>query len=503
MDKTNNFAICTYATNENIEKCCTMLTSFLLCNDRDKIDVVFIEKNLSQENKKKIHSISSRVSSLHAENISDANVPVITMALGGYNKVIYASSYMLFTKNVNELLNSDIEFGICIGKESKFDEFGNKALNDGDNVSFDLFVVGEKYMGSFKKVDEEIGPRTKTFGLFKKIIEDDDVTVLPFKYNCNFKFLATDENVNKLNDCSVINYSMTNLDECVSDLFNYNNRIVLGLWYSSNLLYSRVSKRVRDMKSNNSNVDLFIGTIKDSDTMPSSDMYKIMALGGTELKGEYNIDIVHDNEGDNISYLNKMLCEFTGMYYVAKNYPMKKYVGFTQYRKRFEHKDYFHNVDDVFKEHDAILGSPIHLKISIKEHYAMMHNVKDLDEMSAMLNEKAPQVGKLFDKLMNGKMLFTNNCFIMKQEDFLRYVDFIQKYMTMYMDRLGIKSYEDCVARVENDKEGYLKKYSPNNTVEYQARFLAYVLERLTNVFYIMNFKNPKFEKLVTVEKKY
>ena len=68
-----------------------------------------------------------------------------------------------------------------------------------------------------------------------------------------------------------------------------------------------------------------------------------------------------------------------------------------------------------------------------------------------------------------------------------------------YIERVGV----DIKKRIEDNKEKYLKDFSPNNTVEYQYRIGGYLSERLTNVFVEKHFKKIKTYGIKITEFKY
>ena len=87
----------------------------------------------------------------------------------------------------------------------------------------------------------------------------------------------------------------------------------------------------------------------------------------------------------------------------------------------------------------------------------------------------------------------------MKKADFIEYINFIKKIMYEYLDIVGT----DIKKRIEDNKEKYLKDFSPNNTVEYQYRIGGYLAERLTNVFVEKHFKKIKTYGVKITEFKY
>lgn len=239
-------------------------------------------------------------------------------------------------------------------------------------------------------------------------------------------------------------------------------------------------------------LDIFINTIQDIDC-PNNKIYKLLCLGDTKLNNKYDNDVLYDNTNDNISSYNKIICEFSGLYWVWKNYEMKDYVGFCQYRKRFRFGENVPDIDEIFKKHDAMIAFPIKVTNIIRQ-YNKCHNIFDLIKIKEIIIKNFPQYSKAMADTFLSDKLYPCNIFIMKKDDFKECCDFIWSVIKIYLEQEKITSYEDCVKRVENNKEDYLKNYKTyeqNGTVEYQARFVAYLIERLTNIFIRYKFKNP------------
>ena len=89
--------------------------------------------------------------------------------------------------------------------------------------------------------------------------------------------------------------------------------------------------------------------------------------------------------------------------------------------------------------------------------------------------------------------------FIMKSEDFIKYVDFVWGVLEELLKVIGT----DINKRIEENKDKYLKSFSPNNTVEYQYRIGGYIGERLTNVFILKHFKKATMYPVNITENKY
>lgn len=251
------------------------------------------------------------------------------------------------------------------------------------------------------------------------------------------------------------------------------------------------------------NIDIFIGTIKDIDLYPKNKCYKIMKLGNFKSEKEYDID-VYDDSGTDLSDLNKGICEFTGMYKLYKSgYEFKDYIGFCQYRVMFDFWEYIPDLEEIFKDCDLITTKRVIFKNSVIEQYSSCHNLVDIEILDECIKEYDSSYYDYWNIFLEQKKMFFRNIFIMKKEMFIEYCKFIEGVMKLFLQKTSIKTYEDCIERVLSHKRLYLKREYPNNTVDYQSRFLAYLIERLTNLFYIKNIKKAVVLDTCETEEKY
>ena len=96
--------------------------------------------------------------------------------------------------------------------------------------------------------------------------------------------------------------------------------------------------------------------------------------------------------------------------------------------------------------------------------YNMAHNVEDLDIVGHIIAEKFPEYKPSFDEFIKTNIFFPFNMFIMKREDFIELVNFQFAVLDEYLKIVGT----DITKRIEDNKEKYLKDFSPNNTAVYQ-----------------------------------
>lgn len=244
------------------------------------------------------------------------------------------------------------------------------------------------------------------------------------------------------------------------------------------------------------NIDIFIGTQKTFEPKVTNDAYKII-VGNHEIENNSKLELIdckHESALD-----DKFYSELYMLDYISKNYPLKDYVGFCHNRRYFKFLDDVPDMDELFKNYDAIVAKPLRLKYSVKEQYKSAHNVEDLYVIGGIIADKYPQYAKIWHSFINGGVFVPYNMFIMKKEDFKEYIKFIFNILDEYVKIVGI----DINKRIYDNIEKYIKRFSPNNSVEYQYRIGGYLAERLTNLFYITHFKKLGTCPVIITENKY
>jgi hypothetical protein len=187
------------------------------------------------------------------------------------------------------------------------------------------------------------------------------------------------------------------------------------------------------------------------------------------------------------------------LYYVAKNVELKKYTGFCHNRRYFSFLDEIPDMDKIFEKYDLITSKPIIYKETVKEDYERCHNIEDLYIIGGIIADKYPEHCNMWHNFINGKILIPYNMFIMKKEDFKEYIKFVTEILNEYIKIVGT----DINKRIYDNIEKYVKRFKPNNSVEYQYRIGGYLAERLTNVFLMSKFTKMKTYPVIITENKY
>lgn len=241
------------------------------------------------------------------------------------------------------------------------------------------------------------------------------------------------------------------------------------------------------------NLDIFISVHKPFKEYVSNDVYKIIGVKNYTYDGK--LESYKDNVGDNISDMNGFFSELTAFYWLAKNYPLKKYVGVCSYRRYFEFLDDIPNIDEIFNEYDIILPKKesVGIKTNILMHYNQFHNIHDLEFVIDIINNIYPSYKEDAEYVINDSFLYCNNMFIMKRADFINFCEFVFNILFEFLNKKNFKCYNDVYQHVLKNKDLYLKDIVLFCDATYQSRIGGFLAERLLTIFVKHNFKK-KYE---------
>ena len=195
-------------------------------------------------------------------------------------------------------------------------------------------------------------------------------------------------------------------------------------------------------------------------------------------------NMIGDNTGDNISVKNPNYCELTALYWAWKNLDVD-YVGLMHYRRIFDFEeklDITHEYNDkvlnkiglsdnkiskICSKYDVILP-PVYAThpwglseqlMTNYDFYCKEHSKKDMDTMINIIREYFPDYITDMNEYLNSKQSFFFNMFIMRNEIFDEYMNFLFAVMEKIENHINI---------------------SPNT---YQSRVFGFLSERLQNIF--------------------
>ncbi len=185
-------------------------------------------------------------------------------------------------------------------------------------------------------------------------------------------------------------------------------------------------------------------------------------------------DMLHDDDGDNISHLNKMYCELTAQYWAWKNLDCD-YYGFFHYRRYFSFKsvqkeydawgnllesyidadtaekyglddetirNFIGDADLILPEEKDILKMP-NMGKNMREQYlgsGYLHE-QDLDTMVKIIHEKYPDFEPYAQQHLQGHTVYLNNMYIMRKKLFQSYAAWLFDILDEFMRRSDMSDY--------------------------------------------------------------
>lgn len=191
-----------------------------------------------------------------------------------------------------------------------------------------------------------------------------------------------------------------------------------------------------------------------------------------------------DDEGDNISSLNKFFCELTVNYWVWKNVE-SPYVGLVHYRRFFSNSSPSVNVEDeilkredileIMQDYDMILPvKKSFFPFKMRKYYDLRHEIQDIIHVENIILEKndAKYIHAM-EEVWDSYKLHLYNMFICKKPLFNYYMEWVMPILWSL-----------------EEKKAHL------NRTTYQSRAMGFIAERLFNVWVKANENEMKIKYL-------
>ncbi len=194
-----------------------------------------------------------------------------------------------------------------------------------------------------------------------------------------------------------------------------------------------------------------------------------------------------DNDGANISALNRSFCELTGLYWMWKNQTADIY-GLSHYRRYFFSgnsdiellgKQIATSVElaEILETKSVILSRPRNYWIeTVRAHYKNAHHSSDLDIVEDIIRETFPQYSQAFKVVMSRRTVSLYNMFVMRSAEFNAYCEWLFPILFEAQRRIPYQS------------------YGP-----YQGRVFGFLAERLLNIWAEKNFTSEQIKYLPVV----
>ena len=220
--------------------------------------------------------------------------------------------------------------------------------------------------------------------------------------------------------------------------------------------------------------------------------YTILCDRKNQLKNKYALDIIETCNDNELYPKNIDYSECSKIYYIWKKYKVgeisSEYVGFFHYRRVFPFKNRVPDLIEIFSNYDVILHKELNLRMTIREHFDKYHFVEFLDEVLDIIKNNFTDYYQTALKSFIRTNFNICNIFIMKQEDFIKYGEFLFGVLMEFDKRHNLNTDEDLKNFVIQEINKTGKK---NFRVNYQRRVEAFLSERISQIFYDYHFKKP------------
>ncbi len=168
-----------------------------------------------------------------------------------------------------------------------------------------------------------------------------------------------------------------------------------------------------------------------------------------------------DDTGDNISEMNRQLCEETALYWMWKN-AAEDIMGLVHYRRHFiMPEDWQERM--ISNNVDVVLPIPICIRPGVEKNYRFRHISSDWDVLMDVLQDHSRDDHDFAINLFSKDMYFPLNIFVMRREILNDYCSWLFPILFDVMKTVG------------------------EHRDPYQNRYPAFMAERLLTLFFEMN----------------
>lgn len=199
-----------------------------------------------------------------------------------------------------------------------------------------------------------------------------------------------------------------------------------------------------------SEVSVIVAAHKKFD-MPTDKVYCPVLVGATFSSDENKTlceGYLRDDEGDNISSLNKSFCELTGLYYAWKNMN-SDYIGLVHYRRYFAKRRYISGSMDKVVSGDYIRNLLKTYRVIVPKkqryfietmysHYAHTHYSIHLDKTREIIGILEPDYLEAFDNVMKQRSAYMFNMAIMSRELLNKYCNWLFPILFKLQEELSM-----------------------------------------------------------------
>lgn len=205
----------------------------------------------------------------------------------------------------------------------------------------------------------------------------------------------------------------------------------------------------------NKQIKIYIAAHK-AFTPPSNDIYETLWLG----KSEDNLwKYQEDKEAPEISYLNPLINECTGLYWIWKHVHCD-YIGLVHYRRYFLN-DGNENIDNILgkesiekilQNYDIITAPLINLSFSVSKQLQTTIDPlafqKGIELIKAIIEEKHPEFIDVFQYVFEGSSFFPCNMFVTRKDVLDKYCEWLFSIIIDAAKQIDVSDYDAYSKRV-------------------------------------------------------
>lgn len=183
--------------------------------------------------------------------------------------------------------------------------------------------------------------------------------------------------------------------------------------------------------------------------VPEDPIYRPLQVGRA-LRPD--LGYLRDDTGDNISRLNFLYSELTGLYWIWKNVRGAEYVGLCHYRRYFltaeghimSRADFL----PLLSRYDVIISQPVASDMSYREVYAQAHNAGDLEAVREAAVSLYPGCAPILEEVLAGHRLYCGNLFVTSKRLFDEYAAWLFDVFHEAEPKIHTEGYDDYHRRV-------------------------------------------------------
>lgn len=182
---------------------------------------------------------------------------------------------------------------------------------------------------------------------------------------------------------------------------------------------------------------------------PGNPVYIPLHVGRS---GKQDLGYLGDDTGENISDLNFLYGELTGLFWIWQNIDNLDYVGLCHYRRYFinsemevmQEQEYL----EILSQYDAIVSKHAECEGSYYRHFGKAHNSRDLDAVGRALKRIYPEYADAYDQAMGGSIYYWGNLIVTSLPVLKAYAEWLFTIFAEASEEIDVSGYDDYHKRV-------------------------------------------------------